>query len=158
MTGSWFFVFLCEAIHQNGLAMNQALLGLSPSILPGPKEGDLATHDIGHEAKRMHSEKGQHSALLKWSCLLVIRLWVTLYTYLCWFKCTSGLKPCPSLSSCFINWDLSTEFSVTLFLYFVLLGIKRNMARSYWIVMIDWRTQRHYHTVFYFKNSPPEMT
>ncbi|MCI4378258.1 hypothetical protein PGIGA_G00213780 [Pangasianodon gigas] len=44
-------------IHQNGLAMNQALLGLSPSILPGPKEGDLATHDIGHEAKRMHSEK-----------------------------------------------------------------------------------------------------
>ncbi|XP_060785516.1 dachshund d isoform X1 [Neoarius graeffei] len=44
-------------VHQNGLAMNQALLGLSPSILPGPKEGDLATHDIGHEAKRMHSEK-----------------------------------------------------------------------------------------------------
>ncbi|KAM9486484.1 dachshund d isoform 2-T2 [Clarias gariepinus] len=44
-------------IHQNGLAMNQALLGLSPSILPGPKEGDLATHDIGHEAKRMHSDK-----------------------------------------------------------------------------------------------------
>ncbi|XP_072542386.1 dachshund d isoform X2 [Salminus brasiliensis] len=44
-------------IHQNGLSMNQALLGLSPSILPGPKEGDLATHDIGHEAKRMHSEK-----------------------------------------------------------------------------------------------------
>ncbi|XP_017325830.1 dachshund d isoform X1 [Ictalurus punctatus] len=44
-------------IHQNGLAMNQALLGLSPSILPGPKEGDLATHDIGHEVKRMHSEK-----------------------------------------------------------------------------------------------------
>ncbi|MCJ8732377.1 hypothetical protein PDJAM_G00210580 [Pangasius djambal] len=44
-------------IHQNGLAMNQALLGLSPSILPGPKEGDLATHDIGHESKRMHSEK-----------------------------------------------------------------------------------------------------
>ncbi|KAK2850242.1 hypothetical protein Q7C36_009025 [Tachysurus vachellii] len=44
-------------IHQNGLAMNQALLGLSPSILPGPKEGDLATHDMGHEAKRMHSEK-----------------------------------------------------------------------------------------------------
>ncbi|XP_027021816.1 dachshund d isoform X2 [Tachysurus fulvidraco] len=44
-------------IHQNGLAMNQVLLGLSPSILPGPKEGDLATHDMGHEAKRMHSEK-----------------------------------------------------------------------------------------------------
>ncbi|XP_076857651.1 dachshund d isoform X2 [Brachyhypopomus gauderio] len=44
-------------VHQNGLSMNQVLLGLSPSILPGPKEGDLATHDIGHEAKRMHSEK-----------------------------------------------------------------------------------------------------
>ncbi|XP_046700943.1 dachshund d isoform X2 [Silurus meridionalis] len=44
-------------IHQNGLAMNQVLLGLSPSILPGPKEGDLATHDIGHDVKRMHSEK-----------------------------------------------------------------------------------------------------
>ncbi|XP_051760659.1 dachshund d isoform X8 [Ctenopharyngodon idella] len=44
-------------VHQNGLSMNQALLGLSPSILPGPKEGDLATHDIGHEAKRMHLEK-----------------------------------------------------------------------------------------------------
>ncbi|XP_051760660.1 dachshund d isoform X9 [Ctenopharyngodon idella] len=46
-------------VHQNGLSMNQALLGLSPSILPGPKEGDLATHDIGHEAKRMHLEKGK---------------------------------------------------------------------------------------------------
>ncbi|KAK3568237.1 hypothetical protein QTP86_002010 [Hemibagrus guttatus] len=44
-------------IHQNGLSMNQVLLGLSPSILPGPKEGDLATHDMGHEAKRLHSEK-----------------------------------------------------------------------------------------------------
>ncbi|XP_051565713.1 dachshund homolog 1-like isoform X3 [Myxocyprinus asiaticus] len=44
-------------VHQNGLSMNQALLGLSPNILPGPKEGDLATHDIGHEAKRMHLEK-----------------------------------------------------------------------------------------------------
>ncbi|XP_051997834.1 dachshund homolog 1-like isoform X3 [Xyrauchen texanus] len=44
-------------VHQNGLSRNQALLGLSPSILPGPKEGDLATHDICHEAKRMHLEK-----------------------------------------------------------------------------------------------------
>ncbi|XP_041699944.1 dachshund homolog 1 isoform X4 [Coregonus clupeaformis] len=46
-------------IHQNGLSMNQmnqALLGLSPSILPGPKEGDLA-HDMSHEAKRMHIHK-----------------------------------------------------------------------------------------------------
>ncbi|XP_067265749.1 dachshund d isoform X5 [Chanodichthys erythropterus] len=47
-------------VHQNGLSMNQALLGLSPSILPGPKEGDLATHDIGHEAKRMHLEKEEN--------------------------------------------------------------------------------------------------
>ncbi|KAJ8253395.1 hypothetical protein GJAV_G00212460 [Gymnothorax javanicus] len=44
-------------VHQNGLSMNQALLGLSPSILPGPKEGDLASHDIGHDAKRIHLEK-----------------------------------------------------------------------------------------------------
>ncbi|KAA0715685.1 Dachshund -like protein 1 [Triplophysa tibetana] len=44
-------------VHQNGLSMNQALLGLSPSILPGPKEGDVATHDIVLEAKRMHLEK-----------------------------------------------------------------------------------------------------
>ncbi|XP_046902216.1 dachshund d isoform X9 [Hypomesus transpacificus] len=43
-------------MHQNGLSMNQALLGLSPSILPGPKEGDLA-HDMSHEAKRMHIDK-----------------------------------------------------------------------------------------------------
>ncbi|XP_051564005.1 dachshund homolog 1-like isoform X2 [Myxocyprinus asiaticus] len=47
-------------VHQNGLSRNQALLGLSPSILPGPKEGDLATHDIGHEAKRMHLEKEEN--------------------------------------------------------------------------------------------------
>ncbi|XP_030642252.1 dachshund d [Chanos chanos] len=44
-------------VHQNGLSMNQALPGLSSSILPGPKEGDLATHDLGHETKRMHIEK-----------------------------------------------------------------------------------------------------
>ncbi|XP_062390204.1 dachshund d isoform X2 [Sardina pilchardus] len=43
-------------IHQNGLSMNHALLGLSPSILPGPKEGDVA-HDMSHESKRMHLEK-----------------------------------------------------------------------------------------------------
>ncbi|XP_051997837.1 dachshund homolog 1-like isoform X6 [Xyrauchen texanus] len=47
-------------VHQNGLSRNQALLGLSPSILPGPKEGDLATHDICHEAKRMHLEKEEN--------------------------------------------------------------------------------------------------
>ncbi|KAM6986742.1 dachshund d isoform 2-T2 [Aplochiton taeniatus] len=42
--------------HQNGLSMNHALLGLSPSILPGPKEGDLA-HDMSHESKRMLVDK-----------------------------------------------------------------------------------------------------
>ncbi|XP_062313518.1 dachshund d isoform X12 [Osmerus eperlanus] len=49
--------FSSSTMHQNGLSMNQALLGLSPSILPGPKEGDLA-HDMSHEAKRMHIDKG----------------------------------------------------------------------------------------------------
>uniref|UniRef100_A0A3P9I7Q1 Dachshund d n=1 Tax=Oryzias latipes TaxID=8090 RepID=A0A3P9I7Q1_ORYLA len=43
-------------IHHNGLSMNQALLGLSPNIAPGPKEGDLA-HDMSHELKRMHADK-----------------------------------------------------------------------------------------------------
>ncbi|XP_007547232.1 dachshund d isoform X2 [Poecilia formosa] len=42
--------------HHNGLSMNQALLGLSPNIAPGPKEGDLA-HDMSHEVKRMHTDK-----------------------------------------------------------------------------------------------------
>ncbi|XP_041055065.1 dachshund homolog 1-like isoform X2 [Carcharodon carcharias] len=46
-------------VHQNGLSINQTLLGLSPTILPGPKEGDLACHDGGHEAKRMHTEKDE---------------------------------------------------------------------------------------------------
>ncbi|XP_041939860.1 LOW QUALITY PROTEIN: dachshund d [Alosa sapidissima] len=46
-------------IHQNGLSMNHALLGLSPSILPGPKEGDVA-HDMSHESKRMHLEKEEN--------------------------------------------------------------------------------------------------
>lgn len=40
------------------MSMNHALLGLSPNIPPGPKEGDLA-HDMSHEAKRMHNEKGE---------------------------------------------------------------------------------------------------
>lgn len=38
--------------------MNQMLMGLSPNVLPGPKEGDLAGHDMGHESKRIHIEKG----------------------------------------------------------------------------------------------------
>ncbi|XP_029458872.1 dachshund homolog 1 isoform X4 [Rhinatrema bivittatum] len=47
------------AVHQNGLSMNQMLMGLSPNILPGPKEGDLASHDLGHESKRIHIEKDE---------------------------------------------------------------------------------------------------
>lgn len=54
------FVFIPPAVHHNGLSMNHALLGLSPNIPPGPKEGDLA-HDMTHEAKRMHTDKGQSS-------------------------------------------------------------------------------------------------
>lgn len=46
------------AVHQNGLSMNQMLMGLSPNVLPGPKEGDLAGHEGGHDSKRMHMEKG----------------------------------------------------------------------------------------------------
>uniref|UniRef100_A0A8C9TKZ3 Dachshund c n=1 Tax=Scleropages formosus TaxID=113540 RepID=A0A8C9TKZ3_SCLFO len=46
-------------VHQNGLTMNQALLRLSPSVLPTPKEGDLASHDIGHDTKRTQTEKDE---------------------------------------------------------------------------------------------------
>ncbi|XP_061485951.1 dachshund homolog 1 isoform X2 [Rhineura floridana] len=46
-------------VHQNGLSMNQMLMGLSPNVLPGPKEGDLAGHDTGHDTKRMHMEKDE---------------------------------------------------------------------------------------------------
>ncbi|XP_074985046.1 dachshund homolog 1 isoform X5 [Caretta caretta] len=46
-------------VHQNGLSMNQMLMGLSPNILPGPKEGDLAGHEVGHETKRIHIEKDE---------------------------------------------------------------------------------------------------
>ncbi|XP_059577957.1 dachshund homolog 1 isoform X5 [Alligator mississippiensis] len=47
------------AVHQNGLSMNQMLMGLSPNVLPGPKEGDLAGHEVGHETKRIHIEKDE---------------------------------------------------------------------------------------------------
>ncbi|XP_060909179.1 dachshund d isoform X12 [Labrus bergylta] len=47
-------------IHHNGMSMNHALLGLSPNIPPGPKEGDLA-HDMSHEVKRMHTDKEDNS-------------------------------------------------------------------------------------------------
>ncbi|XP_069061395.1 dachshund homolog 1 isoform X4 [Pleurodeles waltl] len=46
-------------VHQNGLSMNQMLMSLSPNVLPGPKEGDLAGHDVGHETKRIHIEKDE---------------------------------------------------------------------------------------------------
>ncbi|XP_065818277.1 dachshund d isoform X9 [Labrus bergylta] len=49
-----------NAIHHNGMSMNHALLGLSPNIPPGPKEGDLA-HDMSHEVKRMHTDKEDNS-------------------------------------------------------------------------------------------------
>ncbi|XP_069495118.1 dachshund homolog 1 isoform X2 [Ambystoma mexicanum] len=50
---------LLKPVHQNGLSMNQMLMSLSPNVLPGPKEGDLAGHDVGHETKRMHIEKDE---------------------------------------------------------------------------------------------------
>uniref|UniRef100_A0A8C5P7Y8 Dachshund family transcription factor 1 n=1 Tax=Leptobrachium leishanense TaxID=445787 RepID=A0A8C5P7Y8_9ANUR len=46
-------------VHQNGLSMNQLMMGLSPNIIPGPKEGDLAGHEVGHEAKRIHMDKDE---------------------------------------------------------------------------------------------------
>ncbi|OCT92668.1 hypothetical protein XELAEV_18015727mg [Xenopus laevis] len=46
-------------VHQNGISINQMLMGLSPNIIPGPKEGDLAGHEVGHETKRMHLEKDE---------------------------------------------------------------------------------------------------
>uniref|UniRef100_H3DBZ0 SKI/SNO/DAC domain-containing protein n=1 Tax=Tetraodon nigroviridis TaxID=99883 RepID=H3DBZ0_TETNG len=54
-------------IHHNGLSMNHALLGLSPNIPPGPKEGDLA-HDMSYEAathKRIHADKGENIMIIK---------------------------------------------------------------------------------------------
>lgn len=46
-------------MHQNGLSLGHALLGLSPNAPPGPKEGDLATQDAGHDSRRTHAEKGE---------------------------------------------------------------------------------------------------
>ncbi|XP_041937497.1 dachshund c isoform X1 [Alosa sapidissima] len=48
-------------VHQNGLSLGHALLGLSPSGPPGPKEGDLATHDNRQqtEVKRSPTEKDE---------------------------------------------------------------------------------------------------
>ncbi|KAM9454883.1 dachshund c isoform 3-T3 [Clarias gariepinus] len=44
-------------VHQNGLSLGHALLGLSPNAPPGPKEGDLATQDAVHDSRRTHAEK-----------------------------------------------------------------------------------------------------
>lgn len=64
-----FLVWGLTAVHQNGLSMNQMLMGLSPNVLPGPKEGDLAGHDMGHESKRIHIEKGNlHFSLCRLFC------------------------------------------------------------------------------------------
>lgn len=51
--------FYIAAVHQNGLSLGHALLGLSPNVPPGPKEGDLATQDTGHDSRRTHAEKGE---------------------------------------------------------------------------------------------------
>ncbi|XP_074551272.1 dachshund d isoform X1 [Halichoeres trimaculatus] len=59
-TSPYNFTAQRNAVHHNGLSMNQALLGLSPNIPPGPKEGDLA-HDMSHEAKRLHTDKEDNS-------------------------------------------------------------------------------------------------
>lgn len=67
--------FLRPAAHYNGLSMNHALLGLSPNIPPGPKEGDLA-HDMSHEAaahKRNHTDKGESSSCHTFSALTGLR-------------------------------------------------------------------------------------
>lgn len=61
-TSSYFlstFRILPAAVHQNGLSLGHALLGLSPNAPPGPKEGDLATQDAGHDSRRTHAEKGE---------------------------------------------------------------------------------------------------
>ncbi|XP_035265711.1 dachshund homolog 1-like [Anguilla anguilla] len=51
----------CDRIplHQNGLSLSQVTLGLSSSTLPCPKEGDLATHEMGHEVKKPHTERDE---------------------------------------------------------------------------------------------------
>ncbi|XP_052354910.1 dachshund c [Oncorhynchus keta] len=67
-------------VQQNGLSSSHALLGLSPSAVPGPKEGDVATLDSGHEAKRNHVERGR--------VLLLFRLFLIVLS-LCLSVCLS---------------------------------------------------------------------
>lgn len=83
---------LClAAVHQNGLSMNQMLMGLSPNVLPGPKEGDLAGHDVGHETKRIHIEKGNMNIIiLLLSCKTSVVL-VAKYYYNCNFNFLIGI-------------------------------------------------------------------
>lgn len=74
-----FLVLGLTAVHQNGLSMNQMLMGLSPNVLPGPKEGDLAGHDMGHESKRIHIEKGN----LKFSAMSFVLEMKHVYFCIC---------------------------------------------------------------------------
>ncbi|XP_057222502.1 dachshund homolog 1, partial [Malurus melanocephalus] len=75
------------AVHQNGLSMNQMLMGLSPNVLPGPKEGDLAGHDVGHETKRIHIEKGNMNIMILLLHCKTSVVSVAKYYYNCVFQC-----------------------------------------------------------------------
>uniref|UniRef100_A0AAY4E886 SKI/SNO/DAC domain-containing protein n=1 Tax=Denticeps clupeoides TaxID=299321 RepID=A0AAY4E886_9TELE len=44
--------------HQNGMSLGHPILGLSSNV-PGPKEGDLAAYESGHEVKRSSTEKDE---------------------------------------------------------------------------------------------------
>ncbi|KAK1802991.1 hypothetical protein P4O66_021530 [Electrophorus voltai] len=61
-------------VHQNGLSLGHALLGLSPSAPPGPKEGDLATQDTCHDTRRTPAEKGLRSVFQSHSRACLPRL------------------------------------------------------------------------------------
>ncbi|KAL1021735.1 hypothetical protein UPYG_G00017320 [Umbra pygmaea] len=50
-------------LHQNGLSSSHALLGLSPSALPGPKEGDVASLESGHDTKKNQADREDCGAL-----------------------------------------------------------------------------------------------
>ncbi|KAL2087612.1 hypothetical protein ACEWY4_016440 [Coilia grayii] len=51
-------------VHHNGLSLGHALLGLSPSGPPGPKEGDLATHDNRQQTEVKRSPTRKDESLL----------------------------------------------------------------------------------------------
>lgn len=54
----FFFVSGLIVVYQNGLFMNQMLMGLLLNVFLGFKEGDLVGYDMGYELKRMYIEKG----------------------------------------------------------------------------------------------------